>query len=124
MGKIAQAKTPAAPVVEPVAPVEPEAAPAAARAPRIVFKACECGCGGPTQRRFVPGHDAKHAASIALAARAAAAGRSVEDQVALDAEDRKSAARAKGAARRAADKAAALAAWAALSAPAEDGPAA
>lgn len=35
-------------------------------------KPCACGCGGITQRKYVPGHDARHHAALKAAARAAA----------------------------------------------------
>lgn len=37
-------------------------------------KECACGCGGITQRKYVPGHDARHHAAIKAAAKAATGG--------------------------------------------------
>lgn len=63
-------------------------------------KRCLCGCGGTTQRLFVPGHDARYHARQALEARAKAAGRTVAEQVAADKASKNAARKARRAARK------------------------
>lgn len=65
-------------------------------------KPCLCGCGETTDRKFVPGHDARYHARIKYEAERAALGLSVEEY----AEHRKQQARDKAKARRQARRAA------------------
>lgn len=53
-------------------PAQVAAAQAAMRPTMIGPKQCLCGCGGTTQRRFVPGHDARYHAAQKRAAKEAA----------------------------------------------------
>ena len=72
-------------------------------APTVIgIKQCLCGCGGTTQRRFVPGHDARYHGLIKAQAYAAEHGLEYTDDDSLRAVVRK----AKAADRRAAKKAA------------------
>ncbi|HYT30120.1 MAG TPA: hypothetical protein VEN82_05035, partial [Actinomycetota bacterium] len=45
--------------------------PAGPAAPRL----CECGCGAPVRRRFLPGHDSRLRARLVAEARAGSAAR-------------------------------------------------
>ena len=63
-------------------------------------KECLCGCGGLTDRTFVPGHDARYHAAQKTAAGAAAAGVGIDEYAAQRTAERKTAANAKAKARR------------------------
>lgn len=73
-------------------------------------KACLCGCGGVTFRRFMPGHDAAYHAKQKMEAAAAAAGLTVEQYTDARNRAKKSIINERTRAKRAAKKAAALAA--------------
>ena len=63
-------------------------------------KECLCGCGGLTDRKFVPGHDARFHAAQNRTRRAAAAGISLEELAEQDKEAARARSRASRAARR------------------------
>ena len=65
-------------------------------------KPCLCGCGGLTDRKFVPGHDARFHAMQDRIRRASAAGISLEELAEADTQARKERVRARKAERRAA----------------------